>query len=86
MGFVKFAVEEKRLFRRLYPEGEQPEAYQSHALMQKAIGVIVDAFGYEEDAARRFHQAEFPVLYCLRAALQKIFKQVLTSDRSVTIL
>ena len=86
MGFVKFAAEEKRLFRRLYPEGEQPGAYQSHALMQEVIGVIVDAFGYAEDAARRFHQAEFPVLYCLRAALQKIFKQVLTSDHSVTIL
>ena len=29
MGFVKFAAEEKQLFRWLYLEGEQPGAYQS---------------------------------------------------------
>ena len=56
MGFVKFAAEEKQLFRWLYLEGEQPGAYQSDVLMQEVIGVIVDEFGYAEDTARRFHQ------------------------------
>ena len=52
----KFAAEEKQLFRWLYLEGEQPEAYQSDILTQEVISVIVDEFGYAEDAARRFHQ------------------------------
>ena len=56
MGFVRFAAEEKQLFRWLYLEGEQPGAYQSDVLMQEIIGVIVDEFGYAEDTARRFHQ------------------------------
>ena len=56
MGFVKFAAEEKQLFRWLYLEGEQPGAYQSDVLMQEVTGVIVDEFGYAEDTARRFHQ------------------------------
>ena len=55
MGFVKFAAEEKQLFRWLYLEGEQPGAYQSDVLMQEVIGVIVDEFGYAENVARRFH-------------------------------
>ena len=56
MGFVKFAAEEKQLFRWLYLEGKQPGAYQSDVLMQEIIGVIIDEFGYEEAVARRFHQ------------------------------
>ena len=56
MGFVRFAAEEKQLFRWLYLEGEQPGAYQSDILTQEVIGVIVDEFGYAEDTARRFHQ------------------------------
>ena len=56
MGFVRFAAEEKQLFRWLYLEGEQPGVYQSDILTQEVIGVIVDEFGYAEDVARRFHQ------------------------------
>ena len=56
MGFVKFAAEEKQLFRWLYLEGQQLGPYQSNILMQEIIGVIVDEFGYTEDVARRFHQ------------------------------
>ena len=56
MGFVRFAAEDKQLFRWLYLEGKQPGAYQSDILMQEVIGVIVDEFGYAEDTARRFHQ------------------------------
>lgn len=56
MGFVKFAAEEKQLFRWLYLEGQQLGPYQGDILMQEIIGVIVDEFGYTEDVARRFHQ------------------------------
>lgn len=56
MGFVKFAAEEKQMFRWLYREGKQPGAYQSDILKQEVIGVIVDEFGYAKDTARRFHQ------------------------------
>ena len=35
MGFVKFAAEEKQLFRWLYLEGEQPGAYQSDTGIRK---------------------------------------------------
>ena len=56
MGFVKFAAEEKQLFRWLYLEGEQPGAYQNDVLTSEIIDVIVDEFGYCEDVARRFHR------------------------------
>ena len=56
MGFVKFASEEKQLFRWLYLEGEQPGAYQNDVLTSEIIDVIVDEFGYSEDVARRFHR------------------------------
>ena len=56
MGFVRFAAEEKQLFRWLYLDGEQLGPYQSDILTQEVIGVIVEEFGYAEDVARRFHQ------------------------------
>ncbi len=56
MGFVKFAAEEKQLFRWLYLEGEQPGAYQNDVLTSEIIDVIVDEFGYCEEVARRFHR------------------------------
>lgn len=56
MGFVKFAAEEKQLFRWLYLEGGQSGAYQSDVLLPEVIGVIVEEFGYREEVARRFHQ------------------------------
>jgi len=56
MGFVRFAAEEKQLFRWLYLEGEQPGPYRSDVLLAEVIAVIVDDFGYSEDVARRFHQ------------------------------
>ena len=56
MGFVKFAAEEKQLFRWLYLEGGQSGAYQSDVLLSEVIAVIVDEFGYSEEVARRFHQ------------------------------
>ena len=56
MGFVKFAAEEKQLFRWLYLEGKQPGPYRNDVLLPEVIDVIVDEFGYCEDTARRFHQ------------------------------
>ena len=56
MGFVRFAAEEKQLFRWLYLEGEQRGAYQNDVLFSEVITVIVDEFGYNEEVARRFHQ------------------------------
>ena len=56
MGFVKFAAEEKQLFRWLYLEGEQLGPYQNDVLLSEVIAVIVDEFGYREEVARRFHQ------------------------------
>lgn len=56
MGFVKFAAEEKQLFRWLYLEGEQLGPYQNDVLTSEVISVITEEFGYEEDVARRFYQ------------------------------
>lgn len=56
MGFVKFAAEEKQLFRWLYLEGKQLGPYQNDVLLPEVITVIMDEFGYSEDTARRFHQ------------------------------
>lgn len=56
MGFVKFAAEERQLFRWLYLEGEQLGPYQNDVLLPEVIAVIVEEFGYSEEAARRLHQ------------------------------
>ena len=56
MGFVKFAAEEKQLFRWLYLEGHQLGPYQNDVLLPEIIAVIVEEFGYSEADARRFHQ------------------------------
>ena len=56
MGFVKFAAEEKQLFRWLYLEGEQLGPYQNDVLTSEVISVITEEFGCEEDVARRLHQ------------------------------
>ena len=56
MGFVKFAAEEKQLFRWLYLEGRQQGPYQNDVLTAEVIDVIVEEFGYAPDVARRFHQ------------------------------
>lgn len=56
MGFVRFAAEEKQLFRWLYLEGEQMGPYQNDILLPEVIDVIVEEFGYSEEVARCFHQ------------------------------
>lgn len=56
MGFVRFAAEEKQLFRWLYLEGEQLGPYQNDVLLPEVIDVIVEEFGYSQEVARRFHQ------------------------------
>ena len=56
MGLVRFAAEEKQLFRWLYLEGHQLGPYQNDVLLPEIIAVIVEEFGYSEEVARRFHQ------------------------------
>ena len=56
MGFVKFAAEEKQLFRWLYLEGKQLGPYRNDVLFPEVIEVIVEEFGYSEEVACRFHQ------------------------------
>ena len=56
MGFVKFAAEEKQLFRWLYLEGGQMEPYQNDILLPEVLRAMEDEFGYPEDVERRFHQ------------------------------
>ena len=56
MGFVKFAAEEKHLFRWLYLDGEQPGPYQDDILLPEIIAVIVDEYGYTGELAERLHR------------------------------
>ena len=56
VGFVRFAAEEKQLFRWLYLEGKQQGPYQKDVLFSEVIAVIEEEFGYSEAVARRFHQ------------------------------
>ena len=49
MGFVKFAAEEKQLFRWLYLEGGQMEPYQNDILLPEVLRAMEDEFGYPED-------------------------------------
>ena len=56
MGFVRFAAEEKQLFRWLYLEGQQMGPYQNDVLLPEVIQTIVEEFGYPEETARRLHQ------------------------------
>ena len=56
MGFVRFAAEERQLFRWLYLEGEQLGPYQSDVLLPEILQVITEEFGYPQEVACRFHQ------------------------------
>ncbi len=56
MGFIKFAAEEKQLFRWLYLDGKQLGPYQNDILLTEVIRVIQEEYGYSEDVARRLHQ------------------------------
>ena len=56
IGFVKFAAEEKYLFRWLYLDGAQPEQYQNDVLLSDIIAAVVNEYGYTEELARKLHQ------------------------------
>ena len=56
MGFVKFAAEEKQLFRWLYLEEKQFGPYRNDVLYAEIVGVLMEEFGYSEDVARAFHR------------------------------
>ena len=56
MGFVRFAAEEKQLFRWLYLEDGQLGPYRNDVLQSEVLGVLIEEFGYSEQVAERFHQ------------------------------
>lgn len=56
MGFVKFAAEERHLFRWLYLDGEQPGSYQDDMLLPEIIEAIVNEYGYTEELAEKLHK------------------------------
>ena len=56
MGFVKFASEEKYLFRWLYLDGEQLGPHKDDVLLPEIIAAIVNEYGYTEEVARKLHQ------------------------------
>ena len=56
MGFVKFAAEERHLFRWLYLDGEQPGPYQDDILLPEIIVAIVNEYGYTEELAEKMHR------------------------------
>ena len=56
IGFVKFAAEEKQLFRWLYLEGKQRGPYRNDVLLPEIIAVIAEEYGYSEDIARKLHR------------------------------
>ena len=56
VGFVKFAAQEKYLFRWLYLDGEQFGSYQDDVLLPEIIATIVEEYGYTEEIAQKLHQ------------------------------
>ncbi len=56
IGFVKFAAEEKYLFRWLYLDGEQFGPYQDDVLLPEIIAAIVNEYGYAKDLAEKLHR------------------------------
>ena len=55
-GFVKFAAQEKHLFRWLYLDGGQTDPYQYDVLLPEIIAVIMDEYGYGEEIAQKLHR------------------------------
>ena len=55
-GFVKFAAQEKHLFRWLYLDGGQTDPYQYDVLLPEIISVIMDEYGYSEEIAQKLHR------------------------------
>lgn len=56
MGFVKFAAQEKYLFRWLYLDGEQVGPHQDDVLLPEIISAIVNEYGYTEELAEKLHR------------------------------
>ena len=56
MGFVKFAAQEKHLFRWLYLDGVQSGPYQDDVLLPEILAVIAEEYGYPESIAKKLHQ------------------------------
>lgn len=55
LGFVRFAAQEKHLFRWLYLDGKQPGPRQDDVLLPEIVGAIVEEYGYPAELAQRLH-------------------------------
>ena len=56
MGFVKFAEQERNLFRWLYLDGEQIGPRQDDVLLPEIIDAIVNEYGYTKEVAQMLHK------------------------------
>ena len=56
IGFVRFAEQEKQLFRWLYLEEGQLGKQQYDILLPEIIDIIVKEFGYTRQVAQAFHR------------------------------
>lgn len=56
IGFVKFAAQEKYLFRWLYLDGEQLGSYQDDVLLPEIIAAIMNEYGYTRELAEKLHK------------------------------
>lgn len=55
IGFVRFAEQEKQLFRWLYLEGGQIGARLGDIHIDEIVQIVSEDFGYDEETARRLH-------------------------------
>lgn len=55
IGFVRFAEQEKQLFRWLYLEDGQNGRHQDDVLMPEIIKTICCEYGYDRTVAEKFH-------------------------------
>ena len=56
MGFVKFAAQEKHLFRWLYLDREQPGPHQDDVLLPEILSVMTEEYGYPHELAQKLHR------------------------------
>lgn len=56
VGFVRFAEQEKQLFRWLYLERGQGDGWLSDVHLEEIIAVIRSEYGYTEEVARALHR------------------------------
>ena len=56
VGFVRFAREEKQLFRYLYMRGRSGEKLIEDVNLPQILEALQSEYGYDEQRARKFHE------------------------------